>query len=68
MVQTRQAIDGPQTSHSQQPQGGDGIPPNLPRLDNPTTILPRGRGDSNYNNNTATYGSQSELTKLRLEN
>lgn len=32
------------------------------------TVLPKGGVDSNYNDDIAVDGSQSELTKLRLEN
>ena len=34
----------------------------------PTTFLPKVGVDSNYNDKTAAGGSQSELTRLRLEN
>lgn len=70
MVQTRYGKDAPQTSQSQQ-QGGDGNLPVPPRVDNPIppTTQRRGLVDSNYNEtSTAAGDSQSELTKLRLEN
>lgn len=69
MVQTRRTTDGAQTSQSQ-PQRGDGILLVIPRVDNTIlpTVLPKGGVDSNYNDDIAVDGSQSELTKLRLEN
>ena len=59
MVQTRRTTDGPQSSQSQQPQGGDGILPILPQGDNFVlpTVLPRWGVDNNYNDDTAADGS-----------
>lgn len=63
-------VCGPQTSHSQQLQGGNGVLPVLPGVDNlaPTNVLPHVGVDSNYNDNIGADGSQTELIRLRLEN
>ena len=70
MVQTRRTVNGPQILQSQQLPDGDSALPIQPRGDNPAlaTILPWVGMDSNYNDETAADGSQSELTQLRLEN
>ena len=68
MVQTRRTTDGPQNSTSQ-PHLNDNPPPLSQRANHIVPPNSQAKGmDSNYADSVAADNSQTEITKLRIEN